>query len=352
VPGPHPDAHLQRTLVVLVLGLGLIVDGGSGSGAAEPSDRKTGSYRAFTRKSYWNRPLGAAPADRISRERLRDLFTTNEGGGQNKFYVRLAGTENDPENWGEPIYWAGAGDRTYDVRYPMGEECYPERRPREFAAVPIPDGAEPALNSDGQMTIYHRAGGKVFQLREVRRLPTGRWVACGGAVYRLSSNGLHRKWRRCDPHPRNEGHRGLPPPTYAIRRGEILRGAIRHRLKMAVNRASPAAVFPMTASDGSGRVRIPEGAVLRIRRGIDLDRFLHGAALTVARALQRYGAVIGDQSGGHARIKVENPVAQGERWRWRTLAPRYRLTPHSLKRIRERWWQFVRLGWGEGRCGR
>ena len=44
---------------------------------------------------------------------------------------------------------------------------------------------------------------------------------------------------------------------------------------------------------------------------MDLSKLgLSPAALTVARALQAYGAVIGDQSGASVELKVENVVAR------------------------------------------
>jgi hypothetical protein len=50
----------------------------------------------------------------------------------------------------------------------------------------------------------------------------------------------------------------------------------------------------------------PEGARIRIKPSIDLSTFdLSPQAMTIARALQEYGAVIGDQSGGPASLKLE-----------------------------------------------
>src|SRR5262249_45464871 len=74
---------------------------------------------------------------------------------------------------------------------------------------------------------------------------------------------------------------------------------------------------------------------------VDLARFhLSSAALVVARALKRYGAIIGDQTRGKINLKVENTVAEGEGWGWRGV-----LGHRSLSNIPLRSFQVIRLGY-------
>jgi hypothetical protein len=167
------------------------------------------------------------------------------------------------------------------------------------------------------------------------------WSACGGTAYYLRSNGLHGSLPASDD-PRNTGHRGVPPPTWAVRLAEIRSRSIRHVLKIAVHSTKCRHVYPMVGDECGtwARHAPPEGTRIRIKPSIDLGRFhLSVAARVVARALQRYGAVIGDQSGGSVTLKVENTVAEGRGWRWRGV-----LNRRSLAAIPLRSFQVIRLG--------
>jgi hypothetical protein len=126
---------------------------------------------------------------------------------------------------------------------------------------------------------------------------------------------------------------------FAVRRGEIRAGAIRHVLKIAVNMTSKAHVFPMTNSDGesSARYAPPEGTRLRLKPWINLKAMhLSRAQHIVAAALQRYGAIIGDQSGGPVSLKL----SQGRHTHWGGI-----LGPKSLRRFRLSDFEVVRLGY-------
>jgi hypothetical protein len=252
-------------------------------------------------------------------------------------FVSIGGTSRSGE-WGMPIYHARRGDPVYDVV----DSCA-TRQPREFRHVRIPRGARADPTSDAAMTVYDRGRGIVFALwHALYHTDRHVWSACGGTVYYLRSNGLHGSLRRSDE-PRNTGHRGVPPPTWAVRLADIKARSIRHVLKIAVPSTGCRHVFPMVGDECGTRARNapPEGARIRIKPSIDLTRFhLSTAAHVVARALQRYGAVIGDQSGGGVTLKVENTVAEGDGWRWRGI-----LDARSLSAIPLRAYQVIRLGY-------
>ena len=67
---------------------------------------------------------------------------------------------------------------------------------------------------------------------------------------------------------------------------------------------------------------------------------LSPAALVIATSLQRYGAVIGDQSGGPAALKVENTVAEGRGWLWSGI-----LGADSLRAIPLSAFEVIVQGW-------
>jgi hypothetical protein len=298
---------MRRIIVVSVIGSIVstsLILGASPASAQDP-------HRAFSDDSWWNTPLpSSAPVHPSSADMIQWLQQDNGAD-----HIRLAGTGSSGE-WGMPIYWADADDPVYRVvatRYTL---------PPEFASLRIPPEVIPDPTSDAALTIYDLEAGYVSKLQKAVYDPvTDTWSAGGGAVYYLASNGLHGRLPESDE-ARNYGHRGVPPSTYAVRWDEIQAGRIDHVLKIAVNTTRAENVWPMTGhEDGTTAVNAPpEGTRIRIKPSVDLSSLgLSGASLTVARALQRYGAVIGDQSGGNVVLKVENTVAEGRGWLWQNV---------------------------------
>lgn len=298
--------------------------------------QQAGDDLAFSESSYWNTPLPErAPIGRNSREILRYLRRVS-----NADFVSLAGTSRTGE-WGMPIYHAVDGDPVYDV----ANTC-PTMLPPEFSQVRIPRGASADPTSDAAMTIYDRGQGLVFGLWRAR-YDAGRdaWSTCGGTVYYLGSNGLHGQLPDSDER-RNVGHRGIPPPTWAVRIAEIESRSIAHVLKIAVPATRCRHVFPMVRDEcgTTARYAPPEGTRIRIKPSIDLSRLrLSPAARVVARALQRYGAVIGDQSGRGVVLKVENTVMEGKGWLWQGV-----LDARSLSAIPLNAYEVIRHGYRPG----
>ena len=288
----------------------------------------------FESTSYWNTklpvdaPVAASSAQII--EYLRAHSATD--------YVSLAGTSSSG-SWGVPIYWARDSDPAYRVR----NSCS-NTQPPEFTSVRIPEGARPDPTSDAEMTVYDTHKGLVYGLWHATYDPgTDSWSACGGAVYYLSSNGLHGTLAESDQ-PRNTGHRGVPPNIFAVTLDEVRAGAIHHMLKISVDQTKCAHVFPMVRDECGtwADAAPPEGTRIRIKPAVNLrDLGLTPAALIVARTLKRYGAVIGDQSGGSTMLKVENTVAEGRGWQWRGV-----LTRNSLAAIPLRDFVVIKPGYG------
>lgn len=265
------------------------------------SDRDEGpptgsAYRAFTPDSEWNRPLPRdAPIDARSDAFVSSLAGFASGGG----FPALA---EGP--WAEPIFWAGDGDPEHEV----AGLPFPVR---------IPADAVPAATNDAQLTVYDIGRGYVIKLQGVVRVG-GAWGRPNTSIYYLGSNGLAGTVPGSDD-PRNRGHRGFPPPTHAVRWDEVQAGEIAHVLKVAIQHTAPWHVYP-AAGDEHGSGVVPEGAMFRIKPWVDLERRgLGAAALTIARALQTYGFVIGDQSGVPMALKLENLEVEGSSHRWSDL---------------------------------
>jgi hypothetical protein len=154
------------------------------------------------------------------------------------------------------------------------------------------------------------------------------------------SNGLDGRALGSDE-LRNFGHRGGPPPVYAVRWDEIQTGRIDHALKISINDTCDH-VWPYVEDEGCQAGSLfPEGTRIRIKPGIDLSALgLSPPALVVARALQQYGAFVGDQSGGPVTLKLENTVAEGKGWLWSGV-----LDAPSLSSIPLDDYEVVRRGW-------
>jgi len=269
--------------------------------------------RAFTPDSWWNTPVpGDAPHHPRGAEILDYMSTAKESEGG---CLRLAGAGND---WGQPVYWAKAGDPEYDVAINMPDY------PPEMHAVRIPHGAESADNSDGSMTVFDVERGYTVALTDAKfHRGTQTWSASGATVTYLDSNGYHARTGQSSD-PRNLGsHRGNNAAVMMVRFDEVEAGAIEHVLKVALGpEASSRFVFPMIGSDGHTRKpdAPPQGLRLRIKPSVDLDELdLDPQAKVIATALQEYGFYIGD-SGGSTALKLEDTrTAVGEH-RWDTTA--------------------------------
>ena len=91
----------------------------------------------FEPTMQWNAPVPIdAPANPNEAAILEYLATAEESGDG---CLTLAGATDS--TWGQPIYWAGRGDREYDV------EAIPGGQATSTGAIRIPDGAAAADNS-------------------------------------------------------------------------------------------------------------------------------------------------------------------------------------------------------------
>jgi hypothetical protein len=317
----------SRSVLVMAVTAALVCS------VAQPSAASR-AYRAFSRASYWNNPLPKrAPVAADSRAMIRFLIRRNTPN-----YITLSGATPDGQ-WGTPVYWGTSSDPAYDVH----SNCQADVPP-EFGTIRIPAGAQADPTSDSSMTVYNRESGKVFGMWHARYdAAAATWTSCGGSVYYLRSNGLAGELRQSN-NRNNVGHRGFPPPVWAIRLDEIQAGEIRHVIKISVDETKCDHVFPAVGDECGtmNRYAPPEGTRIRIRRGVDIAKLrLSPAALIVARALQRYGAVIGDQSGHGAAVKVENTVAEGRGDLWAGV-----LGKDSLRGIPLRLFEVIKLGYG------
>lgn len=233
--------------------------------------------RPFRSTSYWNTPLGHAPRNPNNH---RYIVDSQRHSGT---HLRLVIGE-----WGMPMYRSKRSDPLYRV---------------DGVSVRIPRRANSMPTSDAAMSVIDPTTHKVVGLYGARKTSHG-WTGTA-TRYGIATNGIARGLPGGSR--QNYGHRGIPSSIQAVRRSEISRGVIRHRLELYWHEtASGRAYFPMTGSESGKHGVVPEGTVIRIKQSVNLRAMhLSRAAYIIARALQRYGGVIGDNAGSGNSLKLQ-----------------------------------------------
>jgi hypothetical protein len=154
--------------------------------------------------------------------------------------------------------------------------------------APIEGGA--SAGGDRHVLVVDRDRCRLYELYDAHPLDRGtRWRAGSGAVYDLRSNHLRPAgWTSADA-------AGLPILPGLARYDEVARGAIAHALRFTAPRTRRAYVYPArhAASSDDDPGLPPMGLRIRLKRSTDVST-LGAQARIVARALQRYGALLAD----------------------------------------------------------
>ena len=173
--------------------------------------------------------------------------------------------------------------------------------------MPIPDHAAPGPLGDAHMALVDYQARKAWDMFLVHRHDDGSWDSFTGMTYSLDGDGVFN--RRDFPvkdgesiHLYGPGRAaGVPIIGGLIMHHEIVAGVIEHKLAFASRwNAYKEFVHPATWTDGFVDSGLPEGCIVQLDPGLDLGRYnLSPAAETIARAMQRYGAVNVDVALGN-----------------------------------------------------
>lgn len=155
-------------------------------------------------------------------------------------------------------------------------------------SAPVEGGAD--ADGDRHVLVVDRDRCRLYELYDAHPLDGGaRWRAGSGAVFDLRSNRLRPAgWTSADA-------AGLPILPGLARYSEVAHGAIDHALRFTAPRTRRAYVYParhFASSDGDPALP-PMGLRVRLKDNTDLSG-LGRQAKVVARALQRYGALLAD----------------------------------------------------------
>jgi hypothetical protein len=270
------------------------------------------TWRPFSRDSPWNTPIAAdAEVDPDSSAMIADWA------GASRYL--------DIDMGSVPLYAADALTRSYRVRAEVGGSGWPALT--GFAAVgdmPIPEGAQPGRSSDRFLLVVDRARMLEWGCANMQRERRG-WRAEICASTDLNGTGVR---------PAASGHAsygaracGVPLVAGLIGIEEIQAGRINHALVVAYPHVradvfTPPASTPL-AADGRGAQAgrgIPCGGRIQYDPGIDVSTLpISNGARTILRALQEYGAYVGDSAESVTLYADASPATQAA-WQGETLA--------------------------------
>ncbi len=281
--------------------------------------------RFFCDQSFWNQPISSdARIDPRSDEYIRDMDAKFGSIHVNMYEYTI------------PVYYAKPDTPRRKVRQKpprsgkTGDLLQRESRYRQhpkFAAslVPIPEGARPDGADDGHMAIVDWDSKTAWDMWRCRLAEDGQFESSTGMVYSLESDGV---WKREDfPIQNGESMHfygpsraaGVPAIAGLILHDEIQAGKIEHKLAFAsFSNKVQAHTYPATWTDGGWPDGMPEGCVMQLDPELDLDGFeLSPGARTIARAMQRYGAVNVD--GARGNVLYAEGVEDDPNRRWTGL---------------------------------
>lgn len=281
-----------------------------------------GAYRAFTANSYWNTPMPAnAPIDPNSAAWIAANSkidpATGKPNSQNYLNLVIGGS------YSQPIWFASPSDPITTIAVDTGGTVQ----------VHIPSNAYAASGNDAQMVVFDRTAGfnRVVGIHHATKT-SGQWKGDGADTYQLDGNGLDK---RVGGDAQSGGHRGINGAVRSVRADEIQAGAINHRFECFWYATADAQFWPMAGHEHNKGGVVPEGAVIRIKPSVNLSgKGLNRAALILATALQKYGCLVGDNSGSGNNLKVQLNA------NWSGI-----LAKDSLKNIPWSDWEFIKGGY-------
>ena len=255
------------------------------AGPAAPADAEA-APRPFAPSSVWNaRVDGRVALDGRSGSLVAELERS----------VAARAPWINTWSYSVPVYRVGRRQPRVRVRL---DTNWP-RLARQWRSVPLPPGARPAPGTDGHLVVLQRSTDTLWEFYKLQRA-RGRWSArWGGRIVGVSRSPGYYSGAERD--------HGATATSLSLLGGlmtidELRAGRIDHALAMAVPYARRGVSrWPAQRSDGyvDATSAIPEGTRLRLDPRLDVDT-LTGPPIvrTMARAAQRYGIVVRDQSAG------------------------------------------------------
>jgi hypothetical protein len=167
--------------------------------------------------------------------------------------------------------------------------------------VPLPGYVRPSPGTDSELVVWQPATDTLWEFWLLRHAADGWHAKWGGRLRHVSTGpglfgGSTASW--------GASASGLPLVGGMITPRELRRGVIDHVLGLGIPRARASVyALPAMRTDGVSSClhAVPEGARFRLDPALDIAALrLPRPVAAMARAAQRYGIVIRDQSGAVA----------------------------------------------------
>lgn len=286
--------------------------GGDGSGG-NPS---SGAYRPYSDDSPWNSPIGSDPVlDPDSEALIADFESSSEWGEHLDVNI---------DQYSVPVFWADSSTpRVTMTATAVGGHGFSGGTDRAGATaeVPMPEGAAPDPYADHHMVVVDRDTNTEYGFWNTAETD-GVWTCGVGALQDLNGNGVRPPADEADPWWEAHGARACGYGLIAglIRPEEIAAGAIEHALVIAYPHirsryfVPPASTAQGSVGDAQPDRGVPCGGRLQYDPSIDVDGLeVSDAGKTILRALQVYGAYVGDYSGA-INLYADNSPNAIEYW--------------------------------------
>jgi hypothetical protein len=279
-----------------------------------PAPSPSAAWRPFNDASPWNTPIASNATAHANSAALIEAFI-----GSTPFGAHL--DINYPV-YSVPLYWASASTPMVPVKAAVGGEGW--RGWPATADMPIPPGATPDPESDHHLLAIspdRKTEYGCFNMRYSAGSSPA-WQADLCATADLTGSGVRTPAASANPWYLAHGPRacGFPLVAGLIRVEEVQAGAIEHALVIAYpglmkDRYMSPASTPSVIGVPTSATGMPCGARVQLDPGVDVTALgLSPAGVMVARALQKYGAYVGDYSGALS-VYAENSAEAQAYWR-------------------------------------
>ncbi|MCK6549745.1 hypothetical protein L6R52_28165 [Myxococcota bacterium] len=268
----------------------------------------TGVWRPLSADSPWNTPIGSSPAIDPDSAAMIEHFATSSDQWP---WIDVAIAQ-----YSVPVYFVDSTTTpmvNVNVTRVAGEGFHDDPR------APIPAGAMAAGGTDQHLAIVDIARGLEWDFWQARN-NGGAWSCGVCATMDLTSNGIRPYPQQGRPDWwRSHGSRacGFPLTAGLITVDEIRAGRIDHALVLGYpgirsRYFTPPASTAQAAFPGiSPNEGIPCGGRIQLDPSIDVNTLgLSNTGRIIARALQEYGAFIGDGNGSISLYADASPTAR------------------------------------------
>ncbi len=288
---------------------------GGGTGGAAGNSTTSGVWRPFSSTSPWNTPIPSNPTlDPSSATFIADLSSLT-GQGQQALSVNIKG-------YSIPVYYVDSTVPFVNVMAGLGGTGFRTGAPNEgdvpgSGTAPIPAGATPAAGTDRHLCVVDKTAEMSWDLWNANDTSSG-WTAGLAASMDLTSDGV-RPPTNNSPWWAGQGARacGFPLIAGLITVDEVKAGKIEHALIIAYPHVRsryytpPASSAQGTTTDAIQTRGVECGGQIQLDPAVDLSTLgLSSTGLMIARALQTYGAFVGDYSGAISLYADASATAQ------------------------------------------